>query len=136
MSTVIKFLVVVIFSLGLNAPSSSFGNSWFNLIGAPLQYSHNNETNIAGSRVFAFTGFEDGRYCARVEYYNPRTGTRSIYTLNVEVEDGKLSVIYWPNGGWLDSTHFDPPDITNGKCVFITDRGYQYKVTLGLVGGC
>ena len=29
--------------------------------------------------------YPDGEYCAEVEYYNPNTGTRSTYTLNVHV---------------------------------------------------
>jgi hypothetical protein len=81
-------------------------------------------------------GYQDGTYCAEVEYYNPSTGTRNTYDLDVEVEDGELTVIHWPNGGWLDETHFYPKDITGGECEFTSDRGYRYKVTLGEFGGC
>ena len=30
-------------------------------------------------------GFEDGTYCAEVDYYNPNTGNGNTYTLEVEV---------------------------------------------------
>lgn len=78
----------------------------------------------------------DGTYCAEVEYYNPSTGTRNTYDLDVEVESGELTVIHWPNSGWLDSSHFSPEDITDGECEFVSDKGYRYTVTLGDFGGC
>jgi hypothetical protein len=81
-------------------------------------------------------GYKDGTYCAEVEYYNPSTGTRNIYDLDVEVEGGELTEIHWPNGGWLDDTHFYPVDITDGECEFTSDRDYRYTVTLGEFGGC
>lgn len=77
----------------------------------------------------------NGTYCAEVEYYNPSTGTRSTYELDVEVENGYLVQIDWPNGGWLDETHFSSEDISSGECSFTSDRGYQYTVTLGEKGG-
>ena len=77
----------------------------------------------------------DGTYCAEVEYYNPNTGTRTTYDLDVEVENGELVQIDWPNGGWLDETHFSSEDISSGECSFTSDRGYQYTVTLGEKGG-
>ncbi|CEN39344.1 conserved exported hypothetical protein [Capnocytophaga canimorsus] len=76
-----------------------------------------------------------GTYCAEIEYYNPKTGTRSTYTLDVEVEDGELVKIYWSNGGWLDETHFVSQDITDGYCSFTSDKGYEYEVTLTEKGG-
>ncbi|WP_188619294.1 hypothetical protein [Flavobacterium suaedae] len=79
--------------------------------------------------------YPDGTYCAEVEYYNPNTGTRNTYTLNVDVEDGDLTVIHWPNGGWLDETHFSPENISYGEISFISDRGCEYVVTLGDYGG-
>lgn len=74
--------------------------------------------------------YPDGTYSAEVDYYNPDTGTSSTYTLDVEVENGELTVIHWPNGGWLDSSHFTPQDITSGSCSFISDEGYHYSIEL------
>jgi hypothetical protein len=80
--------------------------------------------------------YPDGTWCADVEYYNPRTGTDNTYTLDVEVEDGELIQINWPNGGWLDESHFSPEDISSGECSFTSDEGYEYTVTLNEKGGC
>lgn len=80
--------------------------------------------------------YPDGTYCAEIEYYNPNTGTRSTYSLDVDVEDGDMVKIHWSNGGWLDDTHFRPQDITDGDCSFTSDRGYRYTVELQEFGGC
>jgi hypothetical protein len=80
--------------------------------------------------------YDNGNYCAEVEYYNPRTGTRSTYTLPVKIENNKLAVIYFPNGGWLDDSHFNPPVIKNGKANFVSDRKYRYAIKLLTKGVC
>lgn len=72
----------------------------------------------------------NGTHCAEVKYYNPKTGTRSVYTLKVEVKKNKLAVIYWPSGGWLDDSHFIPPKISNGIARFRSDKGVEYEVTI------
>lgn len=75
--------------------------------------------------------YPDGEYCAEVTYYNPNTGTRSTYTLNVEVEGNELTQINWPNGGWLDDSHFSPEELDeDGNCSFTSDRGYEYEVKI------
>jgi len=74
--------------------------------------------------------YTDGRLCAEIQYYNPKTGTRSTYTLPVNVKNSKLVRINWNNGGWSDETHFTPPNISTGKASFTTDRGYEYKVKI------
>lgn len=79
--------------------------------------------------------YSDGAWCADVEYYNPNTGTRNTYTLDVEVENGELTQINWPNGGWLDESHFVAEDISDGECSFTSDKGYEYTVTLTSKGG-
>lgn len=95
------------------------------------EYSSVNEDNESEN-----DGYKDGTYCAEVEYYNPSTGTRNTYDLDVEVENSELTEIHWPNGGWLDETHFNSEDITNGECEFTSDKGYQYTVNLKEFGGC
>jgi hypothetical protein len=95
------------------------------------EYSSQGENNESKEE-----GNKNGTYCAQVEYYNPSTGTRNTYDLDVEVEGGELTEIHWPNGGWLDDTHFNPEDITNGECEFTSDRGYRYTVILGEFGSC
>lgn len=74
--------------------------------------------------------YSDGNYNAEIEYYNSKTSRSSTYTLKVEIEDDNLVKIYWSNGGWLDDSHFTPPDISSGVARFISDRGYRYLVTM------
>jgi hypothetical protein len=76
-------------------------------------------------------GFEDGTYCAEVEYYNPNTGTRSPYELEVEVSGNQVVQINFGNGGWLDTDHFSPEDLdSDGQCTIVSDRNYEYTIQL------
>jgi hypothetical protein len=75
-------------------------------------------------------GYKDGTYCAEVDYYYSETGTRSTYTLEVEIENNELTMIHWPNGGWLDDSHFSPPDISSGEASFTSDKGIEYTVRI------
>lgn len=100
--------------------------------------SNENDINTETNEVENFNNDEenqeaypDGTYCAEVEYYNPNTGTRNTYTLNVEVENNEVTIIHWPNGGWLDDSHFDSEELDdNGYCSFTSDKGYEYEVKI------
>ncbi len=82
-------------------------------------------------------GYEDGTYCAEIDYYYSETGTSSTYTLEVDIENNELTVIHWPNGGWLDDSHFSPPDISDGQASFTSGRGVDYTVSIiGKEGDC
>jgi hypothetical protein len=81
-------------------------------------------------------GYKDGIYCAAVGYINPKTGTESNYTLKVKIEDNELVTIYWSNGGWLDDSHFSPPDITSGYADFKSDKGNYSVLITGEGGDC
>lgn len=75
--------------------------------------------------------YSDGTYCADIDYYNPDTGTRSTYTLNVEVESNEVTVIQWPNGGWLDSSHFNSEELdSDGSCSITAFDGKQYEIQI------
>lgn len=75
--------------------------------------------------------YPDGTYCADVNYYNPDTGTRSTYSLNVEVVNYTITVIHWPSGGWLDESHFTAQGLSiSGSCSFTSDKGYQYEIQI------
>lgn len=83
------------------------------------------------------SNYNNGTYCAEVEYYNPRTGTNSTYTLVVEVEDGRLVKIEWPNGGWLDEDHYSGVEISeSGEASFESDRGNQYTIQIISSSAC
>lgn len=98
-----------------------------------------NETKVSNP-IYSYSSSEqeypDGEYCAEIDYYNPDTGTSSNYTLTVEVENAEIVKIEWLNGGWLDSSHFSPPDISDGTASFEDDRGREFEVKLLEQGGC
>lgn len=82
-------------------------------------------------------GYSDGTYCAEIDYYYSETGTSSTYTLLVEIENNELTVIHWPNEGWLDDSHFTPPDISSGEASFSSDKGVDYTIKIiGNEGDC
>ncbi|MCD9575674.1 hypothetical protein [Flavobacterium soyae] len=86
---------------------------------------------------FEEDGYPDGTYCAEIDYYYSETGTNSTYILLVEIENNELIEIHWPNGGWLDNSHFTPPDISSGEASFTSDRGVDYTVKIiGNNGDC
>jgi hypothetical protein len=72
----------------------------------------------------------DGTYTSDVEYYNPKTGTRSYYTLDVDVHDNQVTKIYFPRGGWLDGDHFDSSELENGSTSIETDEGVTYDIDI------
>lgn len=75
--------------------------------------------------------YPDDTYCAAITYYNPNTGTKHTYTLNVEVENNEMIKIYWGNGGWLDDSHFAPVELdNNGECSFRSDKGNEYGIKI------
>jgi hypothetical protein len=79
-----------------------------------------------------FLGF-NGRYCAEIKYYNPKTKiTRKFYNY-VEAEEDDLIVIYWPNeGGLIDLDHMDNQVCIDNKgyAAFSNEDGYEYKVQI------
>ena len=76
-------------------------------------------------------GFEDGTYCAEVDYYNPNTGTSSDYTLEIEVESNEVVQINFGNGGWLDSDHMTPETLDgNGECTITSEKNYEYSIKI------
>jgi hypothetical protein len=73
--------------------------------------------------------FPDGGYSAEVEYFNPETGYAATYTLDVEVEDGEVTTIYFPNGGWLDGSHIMPTELDeDGSAEVTDDQGREFQV--------
>jgi hypothetical protein len=74
-------------------------------------------------------GVYDGTHDADVNYYNPKTGRSSKYSLEVQVEDCKVIQINFPNGGYLDDSHISPTKINwNGDAKVKDDKGIIYKI--------
>lgn len=66
---------------------------------------------------------------ADVDYYNPDTGTRSTYTLEVDRDsDGTLQRINFPSSGWLEVAG-EAVDNGDGTETFVDDRGREFTVT-------
>lgn len=74
--------------------------------------------------------YEDGTYCADVEYYNGNTGTQSNYQIEVEVESGSVTEIDFPQG-YLDDSHFSSGgELDDGETEIESDKGYTYSVKI------
>ncbi len=75
----------------------------------------------------------DGTYSATVDYSNPNTGYTATYTLDVEVQDGQVIQIDFPNGGYLDDDHITPADIDeDGNASVDGEDGKTYEVHIDL----
>lgn len=76
-------------------------------------------------------GFEDGTYSADVDYYNPKTRYYATYTLDVEVENNQVTIIYFPNDGYLDDDHIWPDILDENGFVRIEgEDGKTYEVQI------
>jgi hypothetical protein len=75
--------------------------------------------------------FEDGTYSATVDYYNPETDYSATYTLDVEVESNEVTIIYFPNDGYLDEDHISPDELDESGYVIIEgEEGKSYEVQI------
>ena len=74
--------------------------------------------------------------CADVQVYNPSSGSSRIYALKVDVKNGELVKIYWPNGGWLDDDYFTPIEVVGDYATVINDKGYVYQDWLVVESNC
>jgi hypothetical protein len=76
-------------------------------------------------------GYEDGTYTANVDYYNPETGYYATYTLEVEIIDNEVTVIYFPNDGYLDEDHIWPTALDSfGYASIDGENGKTYEVQI------
>jgi hypothetical protein len=68
---------------------------------------------------------EEGAHEATVDYYNPSTGWSNTYDLDVEVEDGRVTEIRFPNGGYITA---DEELDDEGNATVYDDEGREYEV--------
>ncbi|MGF7040076.1 hypothetical protein [Mucilaginibacter lappiensis] len=79
------------------------------------------------------TVIEDGSYSSTVDYTNPNTGYSATYTLSVEVSDGQVVQINFPNDGYLDEDHITAADIDeDGNANVEGEEGKTYDVHIDL----
>ena len=98
--------------------------------GTNSTYSSPSDNASAESSSSSSEKYEDGTYCADVEYYNPNTGTQSDYQLAVQVESGSVTEIEFPQG-WLDDSHFSSDgELEDNETEIESDKGYTYTVTI------
>ena len=74
---------------------------------------------LVAPAVFADSAPEDGTYDARV---HTDSGT---YSVPVEVENGEVTSVHWPNGGNM-SVH--GADIEDGEAVGHNSNGHRIKI--------
>jgi hypothetical protein len=130
MKSTTKLLLLILISFAACKNKGTSGSS----TPAPVMSTESQSSEDENSTSSTYA---DGSYCATVEYYNPNTGTQSTYSLTVEVEDNSLIQINWPNGGWLDDSHFSPTELDEeGTTSFTSDEGYEYTVQLDEEGPC
>lgn len=123
------YLLVFVFSIivascsSKGGSSSSHSSSYYDSDDEEEYYEDDYGYSNYGSN------FEDGTYTAEVGYFNPETGYYATYTLDVDVEDGMVVTIYFPNGGWLDDDHIDPAELDDdGNCTVYGEDGKEYEV--------
>jgi hypothetical protein len=88
-------------------------------------YSENNNSEDEDEE-----GIEDGTHSAAVDYYNPKTGYSQSYNLDVEVEDGEVNQINFPNGGYLDNSHINSGELQDGNTTLEDENGRSYEITI------
>lgn len=91
------------------------------------EYSENDELSEDETN----SKIEDGTHSATVDYYNPNTGYSQSYTLDVEVENGEVNQINFPQGGHLDEDHINAEELDeDGRASVYGDNGSSYDITL------
>lgn len=111
-STSISLLVCILLSCGNSSKSQQYNS-------IEDEEYYDNEGN----------SIEDGTYSADVDYYNQETGYSATYTLDVEVQEGCITTIYFPNDGYLDDSHIDGTELDDeGNCVICDDEGREFSI--------
>ncbi|WP_157580810.1 hypothetical protein [Segetibacter koreensis] len=76
---------------------------------------------------------KEDTYSATVEYTNPKTGYSNTYTLDVDIEDNEVTVIHFPNDGYLDEDHITPAELDEDGHVEIEgEDGKTYDIQIDL----
>lgn len=77
---------------------------------------------------------EDGTYCAKVRI-KTREKTKT-YQLTITAKNNHLQEVNWPNGGWLDRSHYKLPEFYENETTFIDDRDRKFDVKIIHKGKC
>ncbi len=76
--------------------------------------------------------YRDGKYCADIHYYNPKTKNRATYTLPIELKDGKiLEILMDDESKLIEGQDFDETKIKNdGTALFTSHKGQVYGILI------
>lgn len=133
-----RYLIFLAFALiCLSCHSGSGQNSAYeptsSTSGSSTSYSGEDEIEESDNGYEEPEVLSDGTYSATVDYYNENTGYSATYVLDVEVEDGQVTVIYFPNDGYLDDDHIDPSELDENNYAEIAgEDGKSYQVQIDL----
>ena len=117
------FLTILFFFSSCNSSSNDNDSDYYS--------ESRNDEDYQDEEDYEEEGFRDGTYSATVDYYNPGTGYSATYTLDVEVEDNQVTVIYFPNDGYLDDDHIWSDELDSDGFVRIDgEEGKTYEVQI------
>ncbi|MGV0920516.1 hypothetical protein ACTS94_09070 [Empedobacter falsenii] len=77
---------------------------------------------------------EDGKYCANIKVKTNKS--TKTYQLTITAKNNYLQKIDWPNGGWLDNTHYKLPEFYENEAIFKDDRARKFEVKIIEKGEC
>lgn len=81
-----------------------------------------------------FRMYNDGNYCANVEYETSQ-GFSDV-NIPVTVENGEVVKLFWSNGGYMDQSHFSGAIVDgDGSTYFTDDRDRTFYIELISRGG-
>lgn len=130
----LKYILVIVLVCGVQSckkKTSQKSNNYSN----SNEYNSSNEFRNTETRYYSNDevteeGYPDATYCSDVEYYNPNTGTRRSYALNVEVEDNEVTEIKF-SSGWLDDSEFSSEELDeDGYCDITLYDGRQFEIQI------
>ena len=95
----------------------------------PATFDTSDEDEPAPAAAYEAPDEPDNR-TGTVDYYNPSTGTRGTYTLDVEYDGaGDVERITFPSGGYISEHHItDQTHNGDGTITVSTDTGREFTV--------
>ena len=136
------FLLILLFYIGTvsSCKNKTHRSSHNNLSSYETEYNEDgynedgyNDNGYDENGKDEYGHIQDGIYSASVDYYNPSTGYSATYTLDVAVKDGEVTVIYFPNDGYLDDDHIFPSELDDDGYVEIEgEEGKTYEIQIDL----
>lgn len=75
--------------------------------------------------------YENGTYCATIEYFNPDTEANSTCNLSVEVQNNELVHINSCDCNWADKSQFVATKLDEtGSAIFTGNKSSEFTITI------